>query len=303
MQSQEFAQEPVGARARVGATGCCAGTVGILRHALFRTPSLQRLEMSQLGAAPLRRIDGSSGEIARHSESIQARRMWRGRGAIIFAVRRAGCSMCREQALDLSALLSELADELDGVAILAVVKPSPGAPPSERVALSEFATKYFPRGEVYEDATISVFRALGRRGHVRRLSLPSALWFMASKKSRRTALGLRLHERGVINNEPTADMGEAPLVQGGVLILAGGNETNIEYRYPERTGDVLPIEQIRTALRGLPRPIVWPPQRSEAGTTTAETLSTNAPAGVERARSSRQAQAGVEMCGDDLCKI
>ena len=176
---------------------------------------------------------------------------------------------------------------------------SVGATSAERRALSEFATEYFTQGSVYEDSTLAVFRALGKKGHYRRLSLPASLWVMNAKRTRLTAIGRRIHERGIVNNEPTSDMREAPLVQGGILILAGGRQTMIEYRYPERTGHKLPIDEIRTALRALPRPIVWPPMRSSTvvrsstvdcqrvlpdSMTSSPSARVGSPAAVERAR-------------------
>ena len=250
------------ARLEAGNPSCCGQAVGALRHVLLRYPVLPRLKTpGELIDAPLHRVDTVSGGLAGSRETT-ARALCMSRGAIVLAVRRAGCSLCREQALDLSVLLGDLEGEqaLDGVRVIAVIKSAPSTS-DERRALSDFATQYFGGRDVYVDPTLAFFRALGRHGRARRLSLAGAVWASTSKRMRTTPMGRRLHARQIANDEPF-DMREAPLVQGGVLILAHATLTTpprTVYGYAERTGRPLPVDEVRSAIKVMPRPIVWPP--------------------------------------------
>ena len=92
------------------------------------------------------------------------------------------------------------------------------------------------------------------------------MWISMAKRTRLSAIGRRLRAKGVSNDEVYNRMAEAPLIQGGVLLLAPGRAASIVCAFPERAGAKLPVDEIRTAIRALPRPVVWPPEPTDLRT-------------------------------------
>ena len=119
----------------------------------------------------------------------------------------------------------------------------------------QFAEKYFSLGAVYYDKQWAAFKALGKHGQVRRLGLLRGVWLGKLKLSKLTPLGKRLTKRGIINQE-AGDESDG-FVQGGVVVMGPG-QTGVHYIYLEKTGQKLPVAEIRNALLALPRPVTWP---------------------------------------------
>jgi hypothetical protein len=207
--------------------------------------------------APLQLVDASTGGVA-DVGPIRVNELWRRRGAVFLAVRRAGCSLCREHALDLSELVAQLkrSGEIDSrLPVVAVIKQT--ADEKNIQGVLEFATHYFTAGPTYHDATLATYRMLGRRDgeSLRHLSLRMGLYVATAKRVTFTPLGARLARRGIRNQE-TNDRGD-PFVQGGVLIMGPGN-MGVHHIYREDTGNMLPVEELRAAMLSIPRPITWP---------------------------------------------
>ncbi|KAM4636341.1 peroxiredoxin-like 2A isoform 2-T2 [Discoglossus pictus] len=79
--------------------------------------------------------------ITEDSRSFKAQELWDKRGAVIMAVRRPGCFLCREEASDLSSLKPQL-DQL-GVPLYAVVK--------EKISTEVEDFQPYFRGEIFLD--------------------------------------------------------------------------------------------------------------------------------------------------------
>lgn len=73
--------------------------------------------------------------------------LWKEQPAIIFVVRRPGCPLCREHALDLSNKHPEFAAK--GVRLVGVVH--------EKLGVEEFASGFFKNGEIYFDEEKAFF--------------------------------------------------------------------------------------------------------------------------------------------------
>jgi hypothetical protein len=151
-------------------------------------------------------------------------------------------------------VLRELGDEIVGLPVLAVVKEV-ARDASTRTHLVEFAEHYFTAGPVYYDSTLSIYRALGHRERLRRISMLTGPYLLVAKHLPCCSLGARLRAKGAVNHE-WRDTNEA-FVQGGVLLMGPGGQ-GVHYAYREVTGSPLPKEPLRAALRSMPRAISWP---------------------------------------------
>ena len=114
---------------------------------------------AELRDAPLKPLLASSGEV------IRAGALWRDAPAVILAVRRPGCQLCRAEVSELQRIKPQL--DAAGVRLVAVLHEER----EEQVA--EFKSDYWP-GELFLDETKAVFKAVGG-GSVRRGSLLSFL--------------------------------------------------------------------------------------------------------------------------------
>lgn len=94
----------------------------------------------------LQRMDTST-ETATAGESFAASDLWREQPAVVFVVRRPGCALCREHALDLSNKQPDFAAK--GVKLVGVVH--------EKLGVEEFSSEFFKNGEVYFDEAKSFF--------------------------------------------------------------------------------------------------------------------------------------------------
>jgi len=77
-----------------------------------------KMMLEHLEKAPLKVVKGSTGEI-QDTCPFEAKQLWRDRGAVVMAVRRPGCALCRRGAAELSTLKQQL-DDLN-VSLYAVV--------------------------------------------------------------------------------------------------------------------------------------------------------------------------------------
>ncbi|XP_010863841.1 peroxiredoxin-like 2A isoform X2 [Esox lucius] len=142
-------------------------------------------------------------------ETFEARGLWEENGAVVMAVRRPGCSLCREEAAGLSSLKPQL-DEL-GVPLYAVVKEDIGT------EIQEFRP-YFS-GEIFVDEEQAFY----------------------GPKPRRMGLGFSLARLGVWQNLLRArkkgyegNRKGKGLILGGVYVIgAGKNGILLEHREKE----------------------------------------------------------------------
>lgn len=80
-------------------------------------------------------------------EPFPASDLWREQPAVVFVVRRPGCALCREHALDLSNKQPDFAAK--GVKLVGVVH--------EKLGVKEFSSEFFKNGEVYFDEKKAFF--------------------------------------------------------------------------------------------------------------------------------------------------
>ncbi|XP_006163798.1 peroxiredoxin-like 2A isoform X2 [Tupaia chinensis] len=117
-----------------------AGALGAAAVALFLANTDMFLSKPQRASLDyLEDIDLKT--LGKEPRTFKAKELWGERGAVIMAVRRPGCFLCREEAADLSSLKPKL-DEL-GVPLYAVVKEQIGT------ELQDFQP-YF-KGEIFLD--------------------------------------------------------------------------------------------------------------------------------------------------------
>ena len=88
--------------------------------------------LKYLSETTLQRLD-------RSGEKFQASELWKDNGVVLMVVRRVGCSLCREEAQDLSGILPKLQEK--GFSLIAVVQESLG--------VAEFQS--FFEGQIYLD--------------------------------------------------------------------------------------------------------------------------------------------------------
>lgn len=91
-------------------------------------------------------MDTTSAE-ATAGATFPAGDLWKEQPAIIFVVRRPGCPLCREHALDLSNKQPEFAAK--GVKLVGVVH--------EKLGVEEFSSGFFKNGEIYFDEEKAFF--------------------------------------------------------------------------------------------------------------------------------------------------
>jgi hypothetical protein len=116
-------------------------------------------ETSSLADAPLKPLLAASGEV------VKANSLWHSSPAVVVAVRRPGCQLCRAETLELHRIKPAL--DKAGVRLVAVLHEAL----PEQVA--EFKADFWP-GELYLDESKAFFKAVGG-GDIRRGSLLSFL--------------------------------------------------------------------------------------------------------------------------------
>ncbi|CAI9569493.1 unnamed protein product [Staurois parvus] len=100
----------------IGALGAAVAGI-ILANTDYFLAKTERATLEYLGDADLQTI-------SEESRTFKAKELWERKGAVIMAVRRPGCFLCREEAAGLSSLKSEL-DQLE-IPLYAVVKEKIG---------------------------------------------------------------------------------------------------------------------------------------------------------------------------------
>lgn len=149
---------------------------------------------SSLADAPLRPLLAASGE------AIKAGSLWRDAPAVIVAVRRPGCQLCRAEVFELHRIKPAL--DKAGVRLIAVLHEAL----PEQVA--EFKADFWP-GELYLDETKAVFTAVGggslRRGSLIAFLNPfSRIWCAAKRPHAILACSHRSLCAGRMSRTPTA---------------------------------------------------------------------------------------------------
>lgn len=158
---------------------------------------------------------------------------------IVFAVRRPGWVLCREEGYDLSNL--HLSGSLGNSKLLGVVKeiaPCSGASTDEELGLGEFQTNYFNNYPVYLDESKSFFQFLGSRSLFRDLKISwNPFTIYRSFKN----IGDRIKSKKLEGNY----RGEG-LILGGILVLSPDAE--VLFSYYEETGSEIPKDSLINAI-------------------------------------------------------
>jgi len=148
--------------------------------------------------------------------------------------------MCREEALDVTSLLNEK-DSFSRFKLLAVIKevaPTKKCADDECLGVSDFATKYFPDGDVFHEPSGGFWEALGgRRVTSQGLSTYNPFKLYRGAKE----IGRRQTEKGIEGN-----LAGEGIVQGGIIVLNGAG--GVEYMYKEKTGYQIPRDEIVEVL-------------------------------------------------------
>jgi len=92
------------------------------------------------------------------SRIILAENLWQINGVIFFVIRRPGCSLCREEAQELTSLFEQLNRDTHNKTKLQLVGIV-----HESLGVEAFSQKYFSGHQIYHDASKGFFRALGNR--------------------------------------------------------------------------------------------------------------------------------------------
>ncbi|KAM9326220.1 peroxiredoxin-like 2A [Gastrophryne carolinensis] len=100
----------------IGALGAAVAGILLANTDYFLTKT-ERATLEHIGATELQTL-------SKEPRTFQAKELWEKNGAVIMAVRRPGCFLCREEAAGLSSLRPEL-DQL-GIPLYAVVKENIG---------------------------------------------------------------------------------------------------------------------------------------------------------------------------------
>ncbi|CAN0374720.1 unnamed protein product, partial [Ascophyllum nodosum] len=152
--------------------------------------------------------------------------VWKDQPAIVFVVRRPGCPLCREHALDLSEKQAEFAAK--GVKLVGVVH--------EKLGVEEFSTGFFKNGELYFDEEKAFFNSLGMRWEGQSALLkPSVIRNIA-----------RVQTRGVKGNFE----GEGKLLGG--LLVVGTGDSGVKFEHKEAVfGDHAKMEDIMAAVNAV----------------------------------------------------
>ncbi|GFR99679.1 redox-regulatory protein FAM213A [Elysia marginata] len=159
-----------------------------------------------------------------HPREFLASELWDKNGAIIMVVRRAGCRLCREEALGLAALRFRL----DGVPLYAIVH--------EDIGINEF--KVYFRGEIFLDKERRFY------GPVERTMLWSGL------------LRLSVWKRIFQSQEEGDFQGEGRILGGLFVIGSGRQGILLEHRESEFGDFAKRSEVLEAALKIQPKSMV-----------------------------------------------
>lgn len=182
---------------------------------LIRDIQLQRMTVTDTTAAAT----------ATTGESFPAGDLWKDQPVIVFVVRRPGCALCREHAVDLSEKQPDFAAK--GVKLVGVVH--------EKLGVEEFSD-CFKNGEIYFDKEKAFYNALGMRWE----GLSSMLKPSVIKNVK------RVRNRGVEGNLK----GEGRLL-GGLLVVGAGN-SGVSFEHREAVfGDHASMEDIMASVNSV----------------------------------------------------
>lgn len=199
---------------------------------------------ASLADAPLKPLGLAAGGGA----VVKASSLWRDKPAVIVAVRRPGCQLCRAEVKD---LLARVKPQLEGadVRLVAILHEEVTA------EVAEFKSDFWP-GELYLDETKAVYAALGG-GAVRRGSLLSFLnpwsriWcaLATSARAARRLDAARAHRTHVKASNRVVEksnlVGDG-LTFGGLLVIR--RDGGVQYAFQEQTfGDHAPPEDVLDA--------------------------------------------------------
>ncbi len=148
--------------------------------------------------------------------------------------------MCREDAKEVSSRFAS--GEFSGVKLIGVIKevaPVKGAETDEILGVGVFQSDYFLNNPVFIDENKEFYSYLGGNSL---LAQPLHTWNPFSLYADFKSLGARLKAKGVEGNLK----GEG-FLKGGFLIVTPTE--GVVYKYEEVTGSVIPIEEIREALK------------------------------------------------------
>lgn len=152
-------------------------------------------------------------------------------GCIVFAVRRPGWALCREEGKAIADLAAREDKSLDGFGIFGIVKEV-GV---DDEGLTEFQSDFFPY-PMYRDEEKTFYAALG----LRKLKAKSWNPYKIFKGIR--GVMKRLKEKEISGNM----VGEG-LVQGGIIIFDKTGKAR--YAYREETGFEVPVDDIVAAVK------------------------------------------------------
>ncbi|CAN0377331.1 unnamed protein product [Laminaria digitata] len=155
-------------------------------------------------------VTDTTAATATTGESFPAGDLWKDQPVIVFVVRRPGCALCREHAVDLSEKQSDFAAK--GVKLVGVVH--------EKLGVEEFSD-FFKNGEIYFDEEKAFFNALGMR------------WEGLSSMLKPSVIN---NVKRVRNREVKGNLtGEGRLL-GGLLVVGAGN-SGVSFEHREAVSD------------------------------------------------------------------
>eukprot|EP01101_Sappina_pedata_P013419 TRINITY_DN9684_c0_g1_i1.p1 TRINITY_DN9684_c0_g1~~TRINITY_DN9684_c0_g1_i1.p1 ORF type:complete len:215 (-),score=61.85 TRINITY_DN9684_c0_g1_i1:88-732(-) len=192
----------------------------LLLSFLCVTSQEQSIALSEISNLKLSLLEGDT-SVYHHGDRLEAQELWKSRGAVIMVVRRPGCSLCREEALELSSLLPKL--EAKKIPLIAIVH--------EQLGSHEFFDHFF-KGPVFLDRDRAFYKVLGDNWMGLTDLLRPSVWNN----------WLRAKAKGVYGNLE----GEGRLL-GGVLVVGAANQ-GILYQHREKVfGDHADLDDILAA--------------------------------------------------------
>ncbi|KAM9757874.1 prostamide/prostaglandin F synthase [Menidia menidia] len=160
-------------------------------------------------------------------EAVELQSLWGEQPVVLFFLRRFGCQVCRWMASE----ISKLEPELKAAGVLLV-----GVGPEE-FGVQEFKDGGFFKGPVYVDEQKKCYKDLGFKRYTALSVVPAAL----GKKVR--DISSKASADGIQGNF-SGDL----LQSGGMLIVAKGGEKVLLHFIQDSPGDLVPLENISTAL-------------------------------------------------------
>lgn len=119
-------------------------------------------ELSTISNAVLKRV--VKGAVS-SEPPITGEDLWKNGKTIVFVIRRSGCALCREHAIQL--IEHQANGGFNGYSIVGIIKEVAGAlsgvPSDEKLGVQEFQEKYFNNLPVYLDEKREFYKFLGNR--------------------------------------------------------------------------------------------------------------------------------------------